>query len=270
MVPHEVSNLAGACPDPEDLRAYARGSLPLKRLEEVAEHIEDCSWCEASLCGLREDTDSLVSHLRRYVPEGAAGDQEKTVALRRRDTSPESAPPTLAREMEGAAARPFGQYELLQELGRGGMGVVYKARQKGLNRFVALKMIRAGAYAMPEERARFRVEAEAVARLQHPHVVQIHEFGEADGQPYFSMEFMEGGSLANKWGGRPLPEREAAELVQTLARAVHAAHQRHIVHRDLKPSNVLLTVDGVPKITDFGLAKLLDGDSGQTPSEAFL
>src|SRR5205807_1581593 len=125
-------------------------------------------------------------------------------------------------------------YELLGVLGQGGMGVVYRARQVALNRTVALKMILAGAHARPEQRVRFRTEAEAAARLRHPNVVQIYEVGEHAGQPYFSMELVEGGSLAQKLTGTPLPARQAAALTATLAEAVHAAHQQGIIHRDLK------------------------------------
>jgi serine/threonine protein kinase len=149
-----------------------------------------------------------------------------------------------------------GNYDILGELGRGGMGVVYKARQLRLNRLVALKMILAEEHARPSELARFRLEAEAVARLQHPNIVQIYEVGDVRGRPYFSLEFCPGGSLASKLNGQPLPPREAAALVETLARAVEHAHQRGILHRDLKPANVLLTSDGQPKIVDFGLARI--------------
>src|SRR5262249_28332057 len=131
-------------------------------------------------------------------------------------------------------------YEILEELGRGGMGVVYKARQVGLNRLVALKMILAGGHASQQDLARFRTEAKAVARLQHPNVVQIHEIGDQNGLPFFSLEFCDGGSLADKLDGTPWPARDAAQLVETLARAIYAAHQRGIVHRDLKPANILL------------------------------
>jgi WD40 repeat protein len=161
-------------------------------------------------------------------------------------------------------------YEILSELGRGGMGVVYQARQVQLNRLVALKMILSGGHAGEEERTRFRVEAEAVARLQHPGIVQIYEIGESEGRPFFSLEFVEGGNLDRKIAGTPLAARQAATLIETLARAVHAAHQKGIVHRDLKPANVLLTADGTPKITDFGLAKYLDSERGQTQSGAIL
>jgi serine/threonine-protein kinase len=157
-------------------------------------------------------------------------------------------------------------YKILGQLGRGGMGVVYKARQRGLNRFVALKMVLAGAHADSDQLARFQIEAEAVARLQHPNIVQIHEVGEHDGMPFFSLEFVDGGPLDRKLGGKPQPPREAAQLCATLARAMHFAHAQGIIHRDLKPANVLLTADGIPKITDFGLAKRLETeeDSSQT------
>jgi WD40 repeat protein len=177
----------------------------------------------------------------------------------RGDTSSATGPPAANGR---AAPRSVPGYEVLGELGRGGMGVVYLARQLGLNRLVALKMILAGEHAGPEQVGRFRVEAEAVARLQHPHIVQIHDIGEHDGLPYFSLEFCPGGSLAGKLQGAPLPPAEAARTVETLARAIHAAHQAGVVHRDLKPANVLLAADGTLKITDFGLAKMLDeGDA---------
>ena len=154
-------------------------------------------------------------------------------------------------------------YEIICELGRGGMGVVYKARQVNLNREVALKMLLRGSDPGSNEAARFRAEAEAVARLHHPHIVQVHDIGEHGGQLYFALEYMEGGGLNRKLAGRPQPPAEAAALVETLARAVHHAHGRGVVHRDLKPANVLLGSEGLAKIADFGLAKLLDA-SGRT------
>jgi serine/threonine protein kinase len=174
-------------------------------------------------------------------------------------------------------------YEVLGELGRGGMGVVYRARQLSPNRPVALKLIRDGALAGPQERARFRIEAEAAARVRHPNVVPIYEVGEHQGRPYFAMELVEGGSLDRLLAGRPQPAAQAAELVRTLALAVGHAHAQKVIHRDLKPANILLgrknqdprtkiqepdaglLVLGTwlfsPKVSDFGLAKRLDSDS---------
>jgi WD40 repeat protein len=175
-------------------------------------------------------------------------------------------------------------YEIVGELGRGGMGVVYEARQIGLGRTVAIKMILAGAHAGSADLARFQTEAEAIARLRHPNIVQVYEVGVCDGSPFFSLEFCPGGSLETKLAGTPLPPAEAAALVETLARAVQAAHEQRVVHRDLKPANVLLAsgacerpgsspsgrshaplAELCPKITDFGLAKKLD-EAGQTVS----
>ena len=156
-------------------------------------------------------------------------------------------------------------YELLGELGRGGMGVVYRARQTRLNRLVALKMLLNHDLADPSDEVRFRSEAEAVAAVKHPHVVQVYEFGQADGRPYFAMEFLAGGSLHGRLrASAPFPPADAAALVEKLARAVHAAHAQGIVHRDLKPGNVLFDAAGEPRVTDFGLAKRGESDLTQT------
>jgi formylglycine-generating enzyme required for sulfatase activity len=150
-----------------------------------------------------------------------------------------------------------------------GSSVVYKARQLGLGRIVALKMILSGGHASSADLDRFRTEAEAIARLQHPNIVQVHDVGEHDGKPFFSLEFCTGGSLDRKLDGTPLKPMDAARLVETLARAMQAAHEKNVIHRDLKPANVLLTEDGTPKITDFGLAKKID-EAGQTASGAIM
>ena len=177
-------------------------------------------------------------------------------------------------------------YQILEELGRGGMGVVYLARHQALNRLVAVKMILAGEQASPHQLVRFRAEGEIVARLRHPNIVQIFEFGWHGRQPYFVLEHVEGGNLEQWLAGRPMPPHHAAELIETLARASHYAHEQGVVHRDLKPANVLLAPDRVgdgrahkpevtaaepsprlvPKITDFGLAKPLGTDWRLTQS----
>jgi tetratricopeptide (TPR) repeat protein len=159
-------------------------------------------------------------------------------------------------------------YELLGELGRGAMGIVYEARQLGLRRTVALKMILAGEYADPEAVARFLAEAGLAARLQHPNIVPVYEVGSARGRPFFSLEYVSGGSLADRLRGEPQPPADAARVVEALARAVQFAHDRGVVHRDLKPANVLLAPDGTAKITDFGLAR--STDDGLTATGAVL
>jgi serine/threonine protein kinase len=161
-------------------------------------------------------------------------------------------------------------YEIVEEIGRGGMGVVYKARQTRLNRFVALKVLLAGSHAGPKTRARFRAEADVVARLQHANIAQIYDILEQDDQVYLALEYVGGDSLAKRISGRPQPVDWSIRLIKDLADAVEYAHARGIVHRDLKPGNILLTEDGVPKIVDFGLAKRLDAETSTTKTGTVL
>src|SRR5262245_11978949 len=231
----------------------------LLRWEELSERGESVT--PEELC---RDCPELLDELRRRIRAlqalnpalGAGG--SPTVDARA------SSGPTPKGEAGPPRTTAVPGYEILGELGRGGMGVVYQARQLSLGRVVALKMILAGAHAGAQQRLRFRGEAEAAARLQHPNIVQVYEVGEQDGCPYFSLEYVDGRSLHEALAEGLPPPLEAAALVEQLARAADYAHRRGIVHRDLKPANVLLTQDGTPKITDFGRAKCLDGEQGRT------
>jgi serine/threonine protein kinase len=169
-----------------------------------------------------------------------------------------------------AKIRYFGDYELLEEIARGGMGVVYRARQPSLGRIVALKMILAGQFASKQIIQRFRGEVTAAALLQHPNIVAIHDVGIHEDQHYFSMDYVEGQNLSQLVGNRPLPPAKAARYVKLIAEAIHFAHEQGILHRDLKPSNVLVDASDQPRITDFGLAKRLDGDSSLTATGQML
>ena len=170
----------------------------------------------------------------------------------------------------GARTPEIPGYEISGELGRGAMGVVYRARQVRLNREVALKMILAGDHAGPDTLARFVAEAETIARLKHPNIVQIYAIGDWEGRPYVELEYVEGGSLGSRLDGTPWPPRSAARLLESLGRAAAEAHRLGVVHRDLKPANILMTSAGEPKISDFGLAKTLEDDSGLTRTESIL
>ena len=250
------------CVREDELRAYLLGEAPDARLAAIARHLETCPDCEATASLLDGVTDPVVSSLRRAFQGAPPAESSRTVLL--------PPPYALSGETLGTAtakARPMPDriagYELLGELGRGGMGVVYEARQKNPARLVALKIILDGAYAGAEEKARFFAEADAIARLNHPNIVQVYEVGQHEGVPFFSLEYLDGGSLEQKLAGLPQPPREAAALLRTLALAVHYAHSRGVVHRDLKPANVLLTADGTPRVADFGLAKRAE-DGGLT------
>ncbi len=249
-VTEKLSMARLTCLTPKELQAFNLGDLPEAVLEELGSHLESCPRCEAAARALDTVSDPVV------------------VAYR------ESA---LAAPLAEPAAPPerVGAYEILEELGRGGMGVVYKARHLKLQRVVALKMLLGGSFVTSEERARFRIEAEAVARLRHPNIVQIYEVGEHEvdaglPRPYFTLQFADGGNLASRMAGRPQPPRQAAAWLETMARAAHYAHQQGIIHRDLKPSNVLLTEAGEPLLCDFGVAKLMTGSDVKTKSGTLL
>jgi WD40 repeat protein len=269
--------MEGPCPTRGQLQrllADPRDNVALSR------HVEHCLSCQGVL---RELTGSSVTLPR--APEVAA-QPEATLDQRGRHARPARAPQPPAPAPRDQALPAVPGYELLEEVGRGGMGVIYKARHRGLGRIVALKMILAGPCADGRALARFRTEAEAVARLRHAHIVQVYDVGEVAGRPYLSLEFVEGGSLKERLTGRPFPAAQAARFILTVARAIDHAHGQGIVHRDLKPANVLLSAAPpacglafaapdapnakpqagvVPKITDFGVAKVLDatGSAGE-------
>jgi serine/threonine protein kinase/tetratricopeptide (TPR) repeat protein len=226
----------------------------------------DCraAWAHIDATALAESPGARDPRLRAVAVEfPTAGDDEETDPYR---TGPSGSAPESPFAATKAGWRAFPGYEVLERLGQGGMGVVYKARQVGLNRLVALKTIRCEGEAPPDLLARFRIEAQAVARLKHANIVQIYEVGEADGLPFLSLELLAGSSLDDRLAGNPQPAGPSAEMLVTLARAVQVAHDANIVHRDLKPSNVRFGADGIPKITDFGLARLTESDSRQTES----
>jgi predicted Ser/Thr protein kinase len=216
---------------------------------------------EAPVEELCRDHPDLVEELRRRI--GILRRMGDLVQRLQDTTADNSCDPQLA----GAPTLPG--YEVLGELGRGGMGVVYKARQTATDRVVAVKVILSPDADDAEHRQRFRREAEAVANLRHPNVVHLHTCGEADGHLFLVLEYLEGGSLAERCGGRPLPPDQAARLVEAVARAVHTCHEQGVVHRDLKPANILLGPGGVPKVADFGLARR-DGAPTHTRTGAVL
>jgi WD40 repeat protein len=269
------------------LKAVDAGQAPnrqewLARYPDLAAELETFFADQEQVSRLAAPLRSAAEADKPAVPPAAplaatAGTVEagSVYQVRESDLTPDAAAGTLA-PGETAAPPPgaricyFGDYELLEEIARGGMGVVYRARQVTLNRMVALKTILAGQLASAAEVQRFQTEAEAAANLDHPHIVPIYEIGEHAGQHYFSMKLIEGTNLAVEVSSFVADATRTAQLLATVARAVHHAHQRGILHRDLKPGNILLDARGAPHITDFGLAKQVSGDAGQTQSGAIV
>jgi serine/threonine-protein kinase len=233
------------------------------RVQQLLDEIFDSARTPEEVC---KEYPELLAEVRRRWQQMCQVEAELDALFPTPGLDPDAGT-TGPRQAGGVLPRIEG-YEVQAVLGRGGMGIVFKARDLRLNRPVALKMLLAGAYAVPEERGRFLREAEAVAGLRHANIVQVHGAGDHEGRPYFTMEYVEGGSLAQALAGTPQPARQAAAQLSTLADAVHVAHQGGIVHRDLKPANILLTADGTPKIADFGLARHFDGGPALTLSGA--
>jgi WD40 repeat protein len=267
--------MATTCPSREQLEKLLSDQLCMDEEKSLDSHLKACGSCKKAL-------DELTAVVDLPFGIAPASGQSSASAGRDRDNAVVTrlmARPIRSQTADGdtrdrtvprlPSAPKIDGYEILGKLGHGGMGVVYKARQLDLQRTVALKMVLAGIHAERQSLARFQAEARAVAQLQHPNIVQIYAVGEADGLPYLSLEFVEGGTLAQQVSGTVLSPRRAAELIEVLAGAVQYAHARGVVHRDLKPANVLLTLDGAPKIADFGLAKRLEDHSGGlTPTTA--
>jgi tRNA A-37 threonylcarbamoyl transferase component Bud32 len=273
-------------PTDEELRALSWGQLGDEELARVSAHLADCPGCCRRIDELGAG-DPLLGRLQQSATrrgEELVPPAQRRTAVRALRQGPKSTADERQPETDAAPAilpvpRQVGDYDILAEVGRGGMGVVYKARHRSLHRLAALKMVLAGEFASSTQQLRFRLEAELAARVQHPNFVQLYEIGSHDGRPFLAMEWVEGGSLANRLDGKPWPAGEAAALVETLARAIHVAHGEGVVHRDLKPANILLQNDEretmnderpdsslivhrsslLPKITDFGLAQPTDG-----------
>jgi WD40 repeat protein/tRNA A-37 threonylcarbamoyl transferase component Bud32 len=273
-------------PTAEELRALSLGQLSEAELARISAHLGECAEC----CGILDQlgaADPLVARLQEsasHRTEILVTPAQRRSAVRALRDGQEGRADSRSRDSQAAPVilpvpRQVGDYDILAEVGRGGMGVVYKARHRSLHRLAALKMVLAGEFASSTQELRFRLEAELAARVKHPNIVQVYEIGTHEGRPFLALEWVEGGSLANRLDGKPWPPREAARLIETLARAIHVAHAEGVVHRDLKPANILLqkgecrrtTDEGepshsesmpssiIPKITDFGLAQPTEG-----------
>jgi hypothetical protein len=242
--------MSGCFPE-KTLRRFLDATLLESQAEAVAQHLGDCAVCQEVLEQLTRSPDARVPGVvgPSRAPADRTADLDFLQALKNHPPHPSPAAAPLpddtnaGPEPPGPAGAPpaIPGYEILGELGRGGMGVVYKARQVKLDRLVALKVIWGGARAEPSLLARFRLEAEALARLQHPNIVQVYDVGEQDSCPYLALEYVDAGSLDQQLSGKPLPARTAARLMATVAGAVHAAHQAGVLHRDLKPANILVS-----------------------------
>lgn len=263
--PPPTGDLTSDHPSPEILLRFLRQQLDPERERAVDAHVSSCTACEQRLAAASEGQPWPLDPVARLL-----NDPTLASTLGGPDAAglPTLAPAPGPKKNYRPSQVPLAQvpgYEVLEELGRGGMGVVFKAKQTQLGRLVALKMILSEMGSDPEKHRRFRLEAEAAARIRHPNIVQIHDVGEHEGRPFLVLEYIDGGSLAQRLDGKPWPPADAALLVEELAQAVHEAHAHGIVHRDLKPSNVLLPrKELTPKVSDFGLAKFLDRTTHQT------
>lgn len=290
--------MPGACLNAERLTALLSGSLSLREEAELTAHLSECPACQARIEALSGATGWLeraTKGAREECPELSVPDEPGNHGERRPSTvleqvmenletrsRPTAEPAAAPWANQGATPKQFGDYEILGELGRGGMGVVYRARQVKADRLVALKVIASGSSASPVRIERFRTEVRAVANLDHPNIVPVYEVGEHDGRAYFSMKLIEGKTLAAaiaegesqiafQAGKSPREFRDSlhriARLMAVLAHTVHYAHERGVLHRDLKPGNVLLDAGGTPHLTDFGLAKIIESESGITRTQ---
>ena len=268
-------------PSAERLQAFSLGLSDDAELAVIGAHVAGCDDCCARLGELRP-VDEWVVHLSEAARQADANLEEaaerqsavrailqQTPLPTRTSMGPSASPITRLLPLPKTVPEVIGAYRVAGIVGRGGMGIVYKVRDERLNRFVAVKMILAGEYAAPEQLMRFRLEAELAVRVQHPDVVRVYEVGEHQGRPFLAMEWVDGGTLAESLRGTPLPVREAAQLVERIARAVYAAHCQGVVHRDLKPGNILLAESG-PKVADFGLARPSERSSALTASGVIL